>query len=129
VGRAEARRRASEILSLLGLGAHAGRRAADLPYGDERWVGIARALAAKPQFLLMDEPAAGLNEAEAEHLRKAVAMIRDRFGCGILVIEHNMTLIMGLCDRVQVLEHGRTIAVGPPAEISGNAEVRRAYLG
>ena len=128
-GRAEARRRASEILSLLGLGGHARRRAADLPYGDERWVGIARALAAKPQFLLMDEPAAGLNEAEAEHLRKAVTMIRDRFGCGILVIEHNMTLIMGLCDRVQVLEHGRTIAVGTPVEISGNAEVRRAYLG
>jgi ABC-type branched-subunit amino acid transport system ATPase component len=128
-GRAEARRRADEILSLLGLEVHAGRRAADLPYGDERWVGVARALAAKPKFLLMDEPAAGLNEVEARHLHHAVKMIRERFGCGILMIEHNMTLIMGLCDRVHVLEQGRTIAVGTPAEVAGNAEVRRAYLG
>ena len=127
--RAEARARAEEILTLLELGRHAGRRAADLPYGDERWVGIARALSAKPDILLMDEPAAGLNETEAEHLRQAVQMIRARFGCGILVIEHNMALIMGLCDRVQVLEEGRTLALGTPAEVARDPEVRRAYLG
>jgi ABC-type branched-subunit amino acid transport system ATPase component len=127
--RAEARARAAEILALLELGLQASRRAADLPYGDERWVGIARALAAKPDILLMDEPAAGLNEAEAEHLRQAVQMIRARFGCGILVIEHNMALIMGLCDRVQVLEEGRTLALGTPAEVARDPEVRRAYLG
>jgi branched-chain amino acid transport system ATP-binding protein len=127
--RAEARARAADVLALLEIGQHAGRRAADLPYGDERWVGIGRALAAKPTFLLMDEPAAGLNEDEAEHLRHAITMIRERFGCGILVIEHNMTLIMGLCDRVHVLEQGRTLAAGTPAEVARNPEVRRAYLG
>jgi ABC-type branched-subunit amino acid transport system ATPase component len=127
--RAAARERAAEILALLRLEREAPRRAADLPYGDERWVGIARALAAKPQILLMDEPAAGLSEAEAEQLRQAVTKIRDRFGCGILVIEHNMTLIMGLCDRVQVLEQGRTLALGAPADVARNPEVRRAYLG
>ncbi|MGH7006514.1 MAG: ABC transporter ATP-binding protein, partial [Alphaproteobacteria bacterium] len=127
--RAGARRRAAEVLAFLGLAPHADRRAAELPYGDERWVGIARALAARPKLLLMDEPAAGLNEAETDHLRQAVLGIRDMFGCGVLVIEHNMKLIMGLCDRVQVLEHGRTLAAGTPGDVAANAEVRRAYLG
>jgi ABC-type branched-subunit amino acid transport system ATPase component len=127
--RAAARARAREILARLGFAAHAERRAAELPYGDERWIGIARALAAGPRVLLMDEPAAGLNESEAEHLRQAILGIRERNGCAILVIEHNMKLIMGLCDRVQVLEQGRAIATGTPGEVAANAEVRRAYLG
>ncbi|MEQ8499545.1 MAG: ATP-binding cassette domain-containing protein [Sneathiellaceae bacterium] len=129
IARAAARAEAAEILDWLGLGAMAGLQAGTLPYGDERWVGLARALAGRPRFLLLDEPAAGLNEAEAERLVTMVARIRDRFGCGVLIIEHNMKLVMSLCDRIHVLEHGRTIATGTPAEAQADPEVRRAYLG
>ena len=114
LSRAAARERAWETLDLLGLTGKALQRAADLPYGDERRVGIARALAARPKYLLLDEPAAGMSEEEAAQLAATVTEIRRKFGCGILVIEHNMALIMELCDRIQVLEQGRSIAVGTP---------------
>jgi ABC-type branched-subunit amino acid transport system ATPase component len=129
LGRAAARERAWQILDLLGLSGMALQRAADLPYGDERRVGIARALATSPKYLLLDEPAAGMNEQEAAQLAATVNDIRRKFSCGILVIEHNMTLIMELCDHIQVLEQGRSIALGTPAEIARNVDVRRAYLG
>ena len=129
LSRAAARERAWETLDLLGLTGKALQRAADLPYGDERRVGIARALAARPKYLLLDEPAAGMSEEEAAQLAATVTEIRRKFGCGILVIEHNMALIMELCDRIQVLEQGRSIAVGTPAEIARDPDVRRAYLG
>ena len=129
LGRAAARECAWETLDLLGLTGKALQRAADLPYGDERRVGIARALAARPKYLLLDEPAAGMSEEEAAQLAATVTEIRRKFGCGILVIEHNMALIMELCDRIQVLEQGRSIAVGTPAEIARDPDVRRAYLG
>jgi branched-chain amino acid transport system ATP-binding protein len=117
-GRAEARRRAAQILGEL-----------KLSYGEERRVGLARALATNPRFLLLDEPAAGLAAAEAEELRDVIVGIRSKYDCGILVIEHNMALVMNLCERIQVLDSGRTLAAGTPDEIRANAGVRRAYLG
>lgn len=129
LGRFAARRRAREILDELGLGAKAERLAAGLSYGEERRVGLARALAVNPRYLLLDEPAAGLAPAEADQLRDVVGAVRAKYGCGVLVIEHNMAFVMELCERVQVLDGGRTIAEGRPAEIRANADVRRAYLG
>jgi branched-chain amino acid transport system ATP-binding protein len=129
VGRGEARQRAAQILEELKLGDKAGHRAASLSYGEERRVGLARALATNPRFLLLDEPAAGLAAAEADELRELIIGIRSKYGCGILVIEHNMALVMNLCERIHVLDSGRTLAAGTPAEIRANAGVRRAYLG
>jgi branched-chain amino acid transport system ATP-binding protein len=129
LGRAAARRRAAQILDELKLGEKAGYRAAALSYGEERRVGLARALAVNPRFLLLDEPAAGLAATEAEELRKLIVDIRSKYDCGILVIEHNMALVMNLCERIQVLDSGRTLAAGTPGEIRANAGVRRAYLG
>ncbi len=129
VSRKAARVRAREIVEWMGLGDRADLPAGTLPYGDERRVGIARALATQPAFLLLDEPAAGTNEAELPALMQTVARIRDDYGCGLLVVEHNMGLIMRLCERVQVIDHGQTIAVGTPDEVQRDAEVRRAYLG
>ena len=103
--------------------------AAALTYGEERKVGIARALALEPRYLLLDEPAAGMAAAEVEDLRQAIVRIRATYDCGILVVEHNMALIFALCDRIHVLGSGRTLAIGSPEEISANATVREAYLG
>ena len=100
-----------------------------MSYGDERRVGIARALALQPKFLLLDEPAAGLNIGEAEALGELIHRIRADFGCGVLVIEHNMKLVMGLCERLHVLASGRTIAEGSPAQVFADAGFRSAYLG
>jgi branched-chain amino acid transport system ATP-binding protein len=127
--RREARRRAAAVLEELGLSRQAHLNASALSYGDERRVGLARALALDPKFLLLDEPAAGLAPAEADSLRALITGLRDRFGCGILVIEHNMALVMNLCERIHVLDGGRTIAAGSPESIRANPEVRRAYLG
>jgi len=129
LGRAQARRRALDVLGELKLADKAHRSAAALSYGEERRVGLARALAADPRFLLLDEPAAGLAAAEADDLRALIVDIRSNYGCGVLVIEHNMALVMNLCDSIHVLDSGRTIATGTPAEIRSHAGVRRAYLG
>ncbi len=129
LGRGTARERALETLRDLGLADKAHHPAAALSYGEERRVGLARALALKPRFLLLDEPAAGLAPAEAEELRKLIAGLRDKYECGILVIEHNMALVMRLCERIHVLDGGRSIASGTPDEIRGDQTVRRAYLG
>lgn len=129
LGRAEARRRALHILGELQLADKAHRAAAGLSYGEERRVGLARALAVNPRFLLLDEPAAGLAAAEADELRKLIVDIRGRYDCGVLVIEHNMALVMNLCQRIHVLDSGRTIAVGSPEQIRVDSNVRRAYLG
>jgi branched-chain amino acid transport system ATP-binding protein len=129
LGRAQARHRAADILDALRLGDKAHRLAAGLSYGEERRVGLARALAINPRFLLLDEPAAGLAAAEAEALRELILDVRSKYECGILVIEHNMALVMNLCERIHVLDGGRTIAAGTPAEIRADAGVRRAYLG
>ena len=128
-GPREARRRADELLDLLGLSDRGEDRAALLPHGDERRLGVARALALRPRFVLMDEPAAGLHEAETPDLAAVVRSVRDDHGAGVLLIDHNVALIMEVCDRVQVLDQGRTLAEGTPAEIRRNLDVATAYLG
>jgi branched-chain amino acid transport system ATP-binding protein len=127
--RREARAAADELLSRLGLAARAHATASSLPYGDERRLGIARALATKPRFLLLDEPAAGLNEAESDQLLTTLTEIVRDFGSALLVIEHDMRLIMRLCDRIQVLDMGTTLAEGTPSEVRADPHVLSAYLG
>jgi branched-chain amino acid transport system ATP-binding protein len=129
VSRKAARDAAHQVLSSLGLADKAERRVDTLPFGEERRVGIARAIAMRPQFLLMDEPAAGLNDAECDDLMTVIHRIRGDIACGVLLIEHRMSLVFRLCDRIQVLQQGATIAIGTPEEIRGDAKVRQAYLG
>ena len=127
--RSDAEARVWDLLDWIGSASIAHRKSAELPYGQERLVGIARALATTPSFLLLDEPAAGTNAVEARELSRIIREIPAKFGCGIILIEHNVPMVLGTCDRVHVLDAGRTIAVGLPAEVAANAEVRRAYLG
>jgi branched-chain amino acid transport system ATP-binding protein len=124
-----ARTRAQRLLDVLGLGARADEPASALPHGDERKLGVARALATEPRFVLMDEPAAGLTEAEVPDLAAVVRSVRDEHGAGVLLIDHNVTLILDVCDRIQVLDQGRTLAEGTPDEIRKNIDVANAYLG
>jgi branched-chain amino acid transport system ATP-binding protein len=128
-GPREARRRADELLSLLGLDRRADDPAASLPHGDERRLGVARALATEPRYVLMDEPAAGLTEAEVPAFAAVVRSVRDDHEAGVLLIDHNMALIMDVCDRIHVLDQGRMLAEGTPEEIRGNLDVAAAYLG
>jgi branched-chain amino acid transport system ATP-binding protein len=128
-GRLAARRRAAELLDYMGIGDKANLAGNALNYADERRVGIARALALSPNFLLLDEPAAGMNIAEAEALSQLIRQIRTDFGCGILLIEHNMSLVMSTCERLHVMASGKTIATGLPDEILANPHFRSAYLG
>jgi branched-chain amino acid transport system ATP-binding protein len=128
-GAREARRRADELLGLLDLSGLAGQRAATLPHGEERKLGVARALATRPHYVLMDEPAAGLPDSEVPSFALAVRMVRDEHGAGVLVIDHNMALIMDVCDRIHVLDQGRTLAEGTPTQIRANIDVASAYLG
>ncbi len=125
----DARERAQRLLEALGLGARADESASALPHGDERKLGVARALATEPRFVLMDEPAAGLTEAEVPDLAAVVRSVRDEHGAGVLLIDHNVTLILDVCDRIQVLDQGRTLAEGTPEEIRKNIDVANAYLG
>jgi branched-chain amino acid transport system ATP-binding protein len=125
----EARGRASELLAALGLSAQADTSAAALAQGDERRLGVARALATDPRFVLLDEPAAGLPEAELPPFAEVVQGLRDDREAGVLLIDHNMGLIMGICDRIHVLDQGRTLAEGTPADIRANLDVAAAYLG
>ena len=125
----EATRRADALLERLGLDRYAGAPAAALAHGDERRLGVARALATEPAFVLLDEPAAGLPEAEVPDFAALVRSIAADHGAGVLLIDHNMALIMETCDRIQVLDQGRTLAEGTPAEVRGNLDVAAAYLG
>jgi len=125
----KARARAAEILGLLGLERYGEAPAGSLPHGDERRLGVARALATEPMFVLMDEPAAGLPEAEVPEFAAVVRSVRDDHEAGVLLIDHNMALIMDVCDRIQVLDQGRTLADGAPDEIRTNLDVAAAYLG
>ena len=124
-----ARRRADELLDLLALATYAEAPAGSLAHGDERRLGVARALATEPAFVLLDEPAAGLPEAEVPEFAAVIRAVRDDAEAGVLLIDHNMALVMEVCDRIQVLDQGRTLAEGTPAEIRANLDVTSAYLG
>ena len=128
-GPRQARRRADRLLELLGLTSLGESDAAALAHGDERRLGVARVLATDPAFVLMDEPAAGLPEAEVPEFAEVVRSLRDEHHTGVLLIDHNMALVMGVCDRIHVLDQGRTLAAGTPQEIRGNLDVAAAYLG
>jgi branched-chain amino acid transport system ATP-binding protein len=125
----EPRRRADRLLEILGLESRADAPAALLPHGEERKLGVARALATEPRFVLMDEPAAGLHEEEVAEFAEVVRTVREEAEAGVLLIDHNVALIMDVCDRVHVLDRGRTLAVGIPDEIRRNLDVATAYLG
>jgi branched-chain amino acid transport system ATP-binding protein len=127
--RRAAQSRTEELLDLLGLERNADAPAQGLAQGDERRLGVARALATGPRFVLLDEPAAGLPEAEVPALAEAVRRVRDNREAGVLLIDHNMALIMDICDRIHVLDQGRTLAEGTPQDIRANLDVAAAYLG
>jgi len=128
-GARQAKQRAGALLERLGLAPYASAPAASLAQGDERRLGVARALATSPKYVLLDEPAAGLPEAEVPDFAALVRSIAAEHDAGVLLIDHNMALIMETCDRIQVLDQGTVLAEGTPTEIRANVDVAAAYLG
>ena len=129
VRRNDARRIANEAMELMELGQSARDVARILSHGAQRRLEMARAIAMQPRYLLLDEPAAGLSEVESDQLMRSIRVFQESVGAGVLIIEHDMRVIMGLCDRIQVLDFGRTIRIGTPEEVRSDAEVVAAYLG
>ena len=129
VRRSASREHTKELLTTMGLEPLADRYAGSLSYGDQRRLEVARALAARPRFLLLDEPAAGMNAAESDDLRVSLGRIRSERGCGILVVEHDLHLIMKLCDTVYVLHEGEVISQGTPQQIRADPAVIAVYIG
>lgn len=125
----EMREEARRLLAVMGLGEWEAHEARNLPYGAQRRLEIARALATRPKVILLDEPAAGMNETETDDLMEMIHRLRDEFGVTILLIEHDMGLVMGICERIIVLDQGQIIAAGLPEEIQKHPDVLRAYLG
>jgi branched-chain amino acid transport system ATP-binding protein len=120
---------ALEILEVLGLKEYADEQAQNLPYGKQRKLEIARALASHPAILCLDEPAAGMNPIETEELMETIKVVREKYNTAILLIEHDMKLVMGICEWIKVISFGKEIATGTPDEIKHNKEVITAYLG
>lgn len=129
VARGQDEARVGELLDRLGLLADRDRLAVTLAYGQQRRVEIARALAGRPRFLLLDEPAAGMNERESDDLLKTIRAVRDDDGCAVLIVDHDLRLIMRLCERIHVLAEGRTICEGTAEEVRRDSAVTEAYLG
>ena len=125
----EMNRRAHELLDVFGIADKADYVASQLPYGEQRKLEICRALASEPKLLLLDEPAAGMNPNETLELRETVRKVRDDFGIAILLIEHDMKFVMGICEDITVLEYGKIIAHGDPESVSNDPRVIAAYLG
>lgn len=121
--------KALNILKIFSLEEYANEKADNLPYGKQRKLEIARAMATSPQLLLLDEPAAGMNDTETAELMQTIATIRERFNISILLIEHDMNLVLGICEKLNVLEYGRMLASGNPQDVIKDEKVIRAYLG
>jgi len=126
---AEIDKKARELLALFKMESSADQLAKNLPYGEQRKLEIARGLAADPKLLLLDEPAAGMNPQETSELMETIHFIRENFDVSILLIEHDMHLVMGICERIIVIDYGMIIAKGLPEEIKANKKVIGAYLG
>ena len=125
----EAKEKAMALLKIFDLDKYAGMHAGNLPYGEQRKLEIVRAMATEPKILLLDEPAAGMNPKETEDLMNTIKLIRDKFGIAILLIEHDMKLVLGICERLVVLNYGQILASGDPKEVINNPQVVEAYLG
>jgi len=126
---ARLRKHARELLDVMGLGKHAYDVAGSLPYGSQRRLEIARALMLKPKLLLLDEPAAGMNSQEAAELERQIRFLRDEMGLTVVLVEHNMAVVMSVCETVHVVDHGETIAHGTPERVKQDPAVLAAYLG
>ena len=125
----EAKEKAMTLLKIFDLDKYANMHAGNLPYGEQRKLEIARAMATEPKILLLDEPAAGMNPKETEDLMNTIKLIRDKFGIAVLLIEHDMKLVLGICERLVVLNYGQILASGDPQEVINNPKVVEAYLG
>ena len=125
----EAKEKAMALLKIFDLDKYANMHAGNLPYGEQRKLEIARAMATEPKILLLDEPAAGMNPKETEDLMNTIKLIRDKFGIAVLLIEHDMKLVLGICERLVVLNYGKILASGKPNDVINNPQVVEAYLG